>query len=132
MNSECELEVDDPIYPMRISIPAALCSDVKALLHKFNEAGVISVQEAQRGLADHWFEVLDWMIEAGVVLRIYPEQLRTELPFIETSINAPLLSIQRVNVLTDIAVVSGVSGLDEALDPRDERMSRAGQIAKAV
>jgi glycosyltransferase involved in cell wall biosynthesis len=124
IDSECEIEVNDPIYPMRISIPAVLCSDVKTLLYKFNEAGVMSVQEAQRRLPDRWFEVLDWMIEAGVVLRIYPEQLRTELPFIETSINVPLLSIQRVNLSTDIAVVSGISGLDEALDPRPAIQTR--------
>src|SRR5580658_2441045 len=108
MNSQGNLEIDDPIYPLILCVPEAIRTGVELVLGTFDSVATTSVEQLLNGpLRAHRDgpEVLSWMIDAGLLLHVAPEQLKTKLPAISPQINAPFFSVQRLDPRADLAVI---------------------------
>jgi hypothetical protein len=105
---EESVEINDPIFPVRITIPAAHKKAVYAVFEAMREEPAITVGR----LTDNYLanlagvtEALEWMIEVGLILRS-----GTGNNFIPTSsvgweMSLPLFSFQIIDSSADVVVI---------------------------
>jgi glycosyltransferase involved in cell wall biosynthesis len=111
---ERSLEIDDPIFPLRISIPDKYKEIVEVVIGAMQEEPAIMFERLQKEYLAGRSEVLEaveWMIDAGLILESVSENSIISPRSIGKQMSTPLFSIQRVNSSADIIVMGEVGGL---------------------
>lgn len=103
------IQVDDPIFPVEITVPDAERKTCEAILEVLRKEPVIQLERLEhlvnaqaRGSLQ---TTLKWMIDAGVVLRARKMDADIHPQVIEEQMGKPLFSIQSVDFTTDIIVI---------------------------
>jgi glycosyltransferase involved in cell wall biosynthesis len=105
---EESFEINDPIFPLRITIPAEHKEVICAVIEVMKEEPAITVERLTKnhlaGLA-RIQDALEWMIEAGLILRGGLENGVLPARSIGSQMSLPLFSIQTVNSSSDVAAL---------------------------
>jgi glycosyltransferase involved in cell wall biosynthesis len=102
------LEINDPIFPFEIVIPAEHKEVANAVISVMKEEPVIMVERLIKDyLADYAdvSEAIEWMIEAGLILKTESGYSTVSPRNISSQMSIPLFSIQRANYMTDVLVI---------------------------
>jgi glycosyltransferase involved in cell wall biosynthesis len=105
---EGSFEINDPIFPLRITIPTEHKKVIRAVIGAMREEPAITVGR----LTDNYLvgqadipEALEWMIEAGLILRGGVETGDLSARSIDSQMSLPLFSVQVLNSKVDIVVL---------------------------
>jgi glycosyltransferase involved in cell wall biosynthesis len=101
-------EIDDPIFPLSISIPAEHKNVINTVIDAMREQSSITVERlankylaGQTNIAD----ALEWMIEAGLILKGGLENDILATGSVGNQMSLPMFSYQKVNLSSDILVM---------------------------
>jgi hypothetical protein len=101
-------EIDGPIYPLYITIPPEHIKIVYAVIDAMKEEPAITVKRlANNYLAGqaNTSDALEWMIEAGLILKSGPENGAISAHNISSQMSLPLFSTQNLDASTDFIVL---------------------------
>jgi len=107
-SDEGSYEINDPIYPLKITIPPEHRVAVNRVIDVLRDEPVITVERLTAGLLAGQAGVSDaveWMIDAGLILKTEPEIGHLPPRVIGGHMGLPLFSIQSISSSTDIVVV---------------------------
>lgn len=102
------LELDDPIFPLEITVPDEYHEAVRATIEIMKEEPVATVGRLVRThLREHAnaLDALAWMLDAGLLLRSRPEPDAVSLRSVGPQMGLPLFSIQSVSHTADAIVI---------------------------
>ncbi len=101
-------EINDPIFPLSITIPAEHKNVVCTVIEAMREEPVITIERltntylaGQANITD----ALEWMIEAGLILKGRLESVALSDQSISSQMSLPLFSFQSINSSSDIIVL---------------------------
>jgi len=101
------LDVDDPIFPLRVTIPEEYKEVVSTVIKAMKEEPAITVERLTNNYLDRRANVsdaLEWMIETGLLLKNEPEIGAVSTGSIGSQMSAPLFSFQNLHASTDVVV----------------------------
>jgi glycosyltransferase involved in cell wall biosynthesis len=105
---EESIEINDPIFPISITIPAIHKKVTRIVVEAMKEEPVITMER----LIDHYLagqanitDALEWMIEAGLILKGGPESKVLSARSISSQMSLPLFSFQRIDPATDVFIL---------------------------
>jgi glycosyltransferase involved in cell wall biosynthesis len=102
------LEINDPIFPFEIVIPAEYNEVVNAVISVMKEEPVIM---AERLIKDYLAgytgvsDAIEWMIGTGLILKTEHDHNIVSPCNISSQMSIPLFSIQSANYMTDVLVI---------------------------
>jgi hypothetical protein len=105
---EESVEINDPIFPVRITIPAAHQKVVYAVLEAMREEPAITVGRLTNNYLANLAgvaEALEWMIEVGLILRSVTENGVIPTSSIGGEMSLPLFSFQIIDSLADVVAI---------------------------
>jgi len=106
---ERNLEINDPIYPMEVTVPANYQKDCQAILEVLSREPVVQLKHLKRSVGSSLNTSLDatlnWMLNAGILLRTRPMNPSVDSKLIGDQMGQPLFRIQSVDYRTDAFVV---------------------------
>jgi glycosyltransferase involved in cell wall biosynthesis len=105
---EMSFEINDPIYPLRISIPKEHREVACAVIGVMREEPAITIERLIKdyfGDRETLFDTLEWMIEAGLILKTEPKSGSISPRNIGGQMGVPLFSSQPIRYTSDFAVL---------------------------
>jgi Glycosyl transferases group 1 len=106
---EESFEIDDPLFPLSITIPAEHKNVTSGVIEAMREEPAITVERltnkylaGQTNIAD----ALEWMIEAGLILKGGFENGILATSRVGNQMSLPMFSYEKVNYSSDIIVAS--------------------------
>ena len=106
--NERSIEINDPIFPLNVTIPAEICEAVNAVIGAMREEPAITVKRLNgnylAGLPNV-SRALEWMAETGLILKNDSQNGDLSPSSIGHGMSLPLFSIQRINSSTDIMIL---------------------------
>lgn len=106
---ERNLEINDPIFPMEVIVPADYQKACQATLEILSREPVVQLEQLRRSVDRSLHTSLDaclkWMVNAGILLRTRPMNPSIDPKLIGDQMGQPLFRIQGVDYRTDAFVV---------------------------
>jgi glycosyltransferase involved in cell wall biosynthesis len=104
---ERSFEINDPIFPVSVTIPIEYKEVCRATIEVMKEEPAITVERLTNSYLAGQANILgalEWMIEAGLILRCGIENEYLSAHSIGSQMSLPLFSFQRVNPGVDVVV----------------------------
>jgi hypothetical protein len=106
---EGDLEINDPIFPMEVTVPADYQKACEATLEILSREPVVQL-EYLKGLIDSSLHTsldatLKWMLNAGILLRTRPMNPSIDPKLIGDQMGQPVFMIQALDYRTDAFVI---------------------------
>lgn len=104
---EAELEISDPIFPLRIAVPARHAAALAEMVEAFQRLAILSIRDLTGGnvVPDELMQALHWMLAAGLVMKVAQTRTPTCRSVDGGAVNRPFVSIQLVSGSSDVVVV---------------------------
>jgi glycosyltransferase involved in cell wall biosynthesis len=105
---EMLLKIIDPVFPLEITIPVEYQEVVCTVIDVMKEEPAITVERLTRDYLAGQVDIpgaLEWMIEAGLILKTESENEAISPRSINSQMSIPLFSIQSVDYMTDVVVI---------------------------
>jgi len=106
---ERNLEINDPIFPMEVTVPANYHKACQATLEILSREPVVQLKHLKGSVDSSLHTSLDaslkWMLNAGILLRTRPMDPSIDPKLIGDQMGQPLFRIQGVDYRTDAFVV---------------------------
>jgi len=106
---ERTLEINDPIYPMEVTVPADFQKTCQAILKILSREPVVQLKNLKSSIDTSLHPSLDaglkWMVNAGILLRTRPMSPSIHPKLIGNQMGKPLFMIQGLDYRTDAFVI---------------------------
>jgi glycosyltransferase involved in cell wall biosynthesis len=103
------IRINDPIFPMEVSMPEDYQKTCHAILEIFKREPVVQLKRLISLLASPLVpstdETLKWMLNAGILLRTRPMNPSLDPELIGDQMSRPLFTIQNVDYRSDVYVI---------------------------
>jgi glycosyltransferase involved in cell wall biosynthesis len=103
------IRVNDPIYPVRVEVPAGLTATVHDIARLMTREPVISVERAMAGLPGdetRFTDALTWMVHQGLVMRTPGGGHVIDARAVDAALGQPLVSISDVDHAADVVSIA--------------------------
>src|SRR6185436_5692081 len=100
-------KINDPIFPMEVSMPEAYQATCQAILEILEKEPVIQLKRliSLTPVVDSIEETLEWMLNAGILLRTRPMNPSIDPELIGDQMSQPLFTIRSVDYRSDVYVI---------------------------
>ena len=106
------LQINDPIFPMEVSVPEDYQKTCDAILEILKREPVVQlkrlISQMTSPLVASTDETLKWMLNAGILLRTRPMSPSIDPELIGDQMSRPLFTIQNVDYRSDVYVIKQV------------------------
>jgi glycosyltransferase involved in cell wall biosynthesis len=106
---ERNLKINDPIFPMEVTVPADYQKTCQAILEILRKEPVIQFEHLKSSVDSSLHTSLDaclkWLLKAGILLRTRPMNPSINPKLIGDQMGKPLFTIQGVDYRTDAFVI---------------------------
>jgi hypothetical protein len=103
------IRINDPIFPMEVSMPEDYQETCHAILEIFKREPVVRLKRLisllTSPLVSSTDETLTWMLNAGILLRTRPMNPSLDPELIGDQMSRPLFTIQNVDYRSDVYVI---------------------------
>jgi len=103
------IQINDPIFPMEVSMPEDYQKACHAILEILKREPVVQLKRLisliANALVTSTDETLKWMLNAGILLRTRPMNPSIDPELIGDQMSRPLFTIQNVDYRSDVYVI---------------------------